>query len=113
MAILWYSQDHLQLPPVPETSSMLAPLEGKSDEHKVGAKISSNAELVFQLSTAMQSGTGYFLPAKDTRAVREEPPQPPRPVSKAEQGSSFSLFSRPEHPLFTSDEDTDEDGERL
>ena len=61
----------------------------------------------------VQSGTGYFLPAKDTRAVREEPPQPPRPVSKAEQGSSFSLFSRPEHPLFTSDEDTDEDGERL
>ena len=29
MAILWYSQDHLQLPPVPESSSMLAPLEGK------------------------------------------------------------------------------------
>ena len=45
--ILWYSQDHLQLQPVPETSSMLAPLEGTSNEHKVGANIFSNAELVF------------------------------------------------------------------
>ena len=54
IAILWYSQDHLQLPPVPESSSMLAPLEGTSDEHKVGAKIFRNAELVFQFSTAMR-----------------------------------------------------------
>ena len=53
MAILWYSQDHLQLPPVPETTSMLAPLEGTSDEHKVGAKIFTNVELVFQFSSAM------------------------------------------------------------
>ena len=52
--ILWYSQDHLQLPPVPETSSMLAPLEGTSNEHKVGAKIFRNAELVFQFNTAMR-----------------------------------------------------------
>ena len=44
IAFLWYSQDHLQLPPVPESSSMLAPLEGTSDEHKVGAKIFRNAE---------------------------------------------------------------------
>ena len=54
IAILWYSQDHLQLPPVPESSSMLAPLEGTSDEHKVGAKIFRNAELVFQFETAMR-----------------------------------------------------------
>ena len=54
MAILWYSQDHLQLPPVPETTSMLAPLEGTSDEHKVGAKIFRNVELVFQFSSAMR-----------------------------------------------------------
>ncbi|MDP6416552.1 MAG: hypothetical protein QGG54_16205, partial [Gammaproteobacteria bacterium] len=54
IAILWYSQDHLQLPPVPESSSMLAPLEGTSDEHKAGAKIFRNAELVFQFSTAMR-----------------------------------------------------------
>ena len=54
IAFLWYSQDHLQLPPVPESSSMLAPLEGTSDEHKVGAKIFRNAELVFQFNTAMR-----------------------------------------------------------
>ena len=54
IAILWYSQDHLQLPPVPESSNMLAPLQGTSDEHKVGAKIFRNAELVFQLSNAMR-----------------------------------------------------------
>ena len=54
MAILWYSQDHLQLPPVPESSSMLAPLEGTTDEFKVGAKIFRNAELVFQFHTAMR-----------------------------------------------------------
>jgi hypothetical protein len=42
------------LPPVPESSSMLAPLEGTSDEHKVGAKIFRNAELVFQFNTAMR-----------------------------------------------------------
>jgi hypothetical protein len=33
---------------------MLAPLEGTSDEHKAGAKIFRNAELVFQFSTAMR-----------------------------------------------------------
>ena len=32
IAILWYSQDHLQLPPVPESSSMLAPLESLAAE---------------------------------------------------------------------------------
>ena len=52
--ILWYSQDHLQLPPVPESSSMLAPLEGTSAAHKVGAKIFRNAELAFKFSTAMR-----------------------------------------------------------
>ena len=33
---------------------MLAPLEGTSAEHKVGAKIFRNAELVFKFSTAMR-----------------------------------------------------------
>ena len=33
---------------------MLAPLEGTSNEHKVGANISRNAELVFQFNTAMR-----------------------------------------------------------
>ena len=31
--------DHLQLPPVPKSSGLLAPLEGTSDEHKVGASM--------------------------------------------------------------------------
>ena len=54
IAFLWYSQDHLQLPPVPEKSSMLAPLEGTSNEHKVGAKIFRNVEHVFRFNTAMR-----------------------------------------------------------
>lgn len=54
IAILWYQEDHLQLPPVPESSSMLAPMEGTSDEHKAGASIFRNAELVFQFNTAMR-----------------------------------------------------------
>ena len=33
---------------------MLAPLEGTSDEHKVGAKIFRNVDLVFQFNTAMR-----------------------------------------------------------
>ena len=33
---------------------MLAPLEGTSAEHKVGAKIFRNAELVFQFRSAMR-----------------------------------------------------------
>ena len=44
IAFLIYSQDHLQLPPVPASSSMLASLEGTSDEDKVGAKVFRNAE---------------------------------------------------------------------
>ena len=54
MAILGYSGDHLQLPPVPESSSLLAPLEGVTNEHKVGASIFRNAELVFQFQKAMR-----------------------------------------------------------
>ena len=34
--------------------AVLAPLEGTSNEHKVGANIFRNAELVFQFSTAMR-----------------------------------------------------------
>ena len=49
-----YSQDHLQLPPVPESSSMLAPLDGTSLEHRVGARIFRQAERVFQFHTAMR-----------------------------------------------------------
>ena len=54
IAFLIYSQDHLQLPPVPPSSSMLASLEGTSDEHKVGASIFRNVEHVFEFHTAMR-----------------------------------------------------------
>jgi hypothetical protein len=54
MAFLEYCGDHLQLPPVPATSSMLAPLDGTSNEHKVGARIFRNAEFVFQFEKAMR-----------------------------------------------------------
>ena len=39
LPVVVYSGDHLQLPPVPASSSMLASLEGTTNEHKVGAKI--------------------------------------------------------------------------
>ena len=39
LPVVVYSGDHLQLPPVPATSCMLAPLESTTNEHKVGAKI--------------------------------------------------------------------------
>ena len=54
MAVLGYSGDHLQLPPVPASSSMLAPLPGTSDEHKTGARIFRDAECVFQFQQAMR-----------------------------------------------------------
>ena len=49
-----YSGDHLQLPPVPASSRMLAPLEGTTNEHKVGAKIFRDADLVFEFQQAMR-----------------------------------------------------------
>ena len=39
LAMLTYGGDHLQLPPVPASASVLASLDNKSDEHKVGARI--------------------------------------------------------------------------
>ena len=52
--VLTYSGDHLQLPPVPAKSSLLAPLANTSNEHKVGASIFRNAELVFEFKQAMR-----------------------------------------------------------
>ena len=49
MPLLAYFGDHLQLPPVPKANSMLAPLEGASQEHRVGAAIFRQAHYVFQL----------------------------------------------------------------
>ena len=53
-AILAYSGDRLQLPPVPESSGLLASIEKVTNEHAVGASIFRNAELVFQFHTAMR-----------------------------------------------------------
>ena len=54
LPVVVYSGDHLQLPPVPASSSMLAPLEGTTNEHKVGAKIFRDADLVFEFQQSMR-----------------------------------------------------------
>ena len=43
--------DHLQLPPVPKSSGLLAPLDGTSDEHKVGASMFRNLHYLFEMHT--------------------------------------------------------------
>ena len=43
--------DHLQLPPVPKSFGLLAPLDGTSDEHKVGASMFRNLDYLFQMHT--------------------------------------------------------------
>ena len=43
--------DHLQLPPVPKSSGLLAPLEGTSDEHKAGASMFNNVQYLFEMET--------------------------------------------------------------
>ena len=43
--------DHLQLPPVPKSSSLIAPLEGTSDEHKVGASMFKTLPYIFEMHT--------------------------------------------------------------
>ena len=48
IAVLTYWGDHFQLPPVPASASMLAPLKGTSNEHEAGTNIFRNADLVFQ-----------------------------------------------------------------
>ena len=46
--------DELQLPPVPMESSLLAPLEGSSDEHKAGVAIFGGMKNVYRFTTAMR-----------------------------------------------------------
>ena len=46
--------DELQLPPVPFESSLIAPLDGASDEHKAGVSIFAGLKHVYRLSTAMR-----------------------------------------------------------
>eukprot|EP00438_Fugacium_kawagutii_P029642 Skav202685 [mRNA] locus=scaffold1791:746792:748141:- [translate_table: standard] len=48
------SGDHLQLPPVPQRTSLLAPLEFATPEHKTGAAIFSSMPTVFAMETAMR-----------------------------------------------------------
>ena len=43
--------DHLQLPPVPKSSGLLAPLDGTSDEHKVGASMFNRLHFLFVMHT--------------------------------------------------------------
>ena len=103
MAILWYSQDHLQLPPVPESSSMLAPLEGTSNEHKVGAKIFRNAERVFQFSSAMRftdETLVQILEAMRTPGGRK--------LSRAQWQALVNTERRSEQPADASNEQPDE-----
>ncbi len=51
---LLLSGDHLQLPPVPKSASLLADIEGASDEHKAGAAMFASIEQVFELETMMR-----------------------------------------------------------
>ena len=46
--------DELQLPPIPQESRLLAPLEDCSDEHKAGVAIFANLTHVHRLTTAMR-----------------------------------------------------------
>ena len=52
--VLGFFGDHLQLPPVPKANSMLAPLDGTSQEHRVGTSIFRQARYVFQLQQMMR-----------------------------------------------------------
>ena len=51
---LCLSGDHLQIPPVPKDTSLLADIESKSDEHKAGAAMLASIEQVFELETMMR-----------------------------------------------------------
>ena len=103
MAILWYSQDHLQLPPVPESSSMLAPLEGTSDEHKVGAKIFRNAELVFQFCTAMRFSDETLIQILEAMRTAGG-----RKLSRAQWQALVNTERRAEQPADASSERPDD-----
>ena len=54
MSFVCLGGDHLQLPPVPKSTSLLASLEETSDEHKAGAAMFANIEHVFILETMMR-----------------------------------------------------------
>ncbi len=51
MPIVVTCGDELQLPPVPETSSLLTPIEGRSKEHRCGVQIFQQQTWVIRLQT--------------------------------------------------------------
>ncbi len=51
MSFLAFCGDHLQLPPVPKSSGLLAPLDNTSDEHKAGAQCLKNMHYLFEMET--------------------------------------------------------------
>jgi len=72
--MLAYFGDHLQLPPVPKANSMLAPLEGTSQEHRVGAAIFRQAHYVFQMKQMMRFKDPVLIRILHTmRAVGGQP----------------------------------------
>ena len=54
VSFLCLSGDHLQLPPVPKRTSLVAPLDNANDEQKAGAAMFSNIEHVFIMKTMMR-----------------------------------------------------------
>ena len=46
--------DHLQLPPVPKSTSLLAPIEGASEEQTVGAAMFRNLDYLYEMHTMMR-----------------------------------------------------------
>ena len=54
LPVLVLGGDELQLPPVPMEASLLAPVEGTSDEHKAGVRLFGSLRQVYRLSTAMR-----------------------------------------------------------
>ncbi|CAE8718644.1 unnamed protein product [Polarella glacialis] len=53
--------DEIQLPPVPFEHSLLAPIEGTSDEHKVGVSIFPGMTYVYRLTRAMRFADPMLL----------------------------------------------------
>ena len=69
LPVVVYFGDHLQLPLVQASSSMLAPLKGTTNEHKVGAKIFRDAELVFEFQQAMRFTDHTLIDTVNTMRV--------------------------------------------
>ena len=54
ISFLAMAGDHLQLPPVPKSTSLLAPIEGASEEQTVGAAMFKNLEYLYEMHTMMR-----------------------------------------------------------